>query len=462
MDVIRGSFDELLIYADDFEQLRDPDAVRTRYQDNIDVVLVSAGVLEGGRLIEVFLQDLNPADPFVPLDMTSVGWILTDSGGREFTVNSVHKLDSEGPRLTLQGRAVLPQTEEDGVGLGAASLRPPDLIGLLGNDYGVQVDEHEAEAFQRSSVRNACAWYVLKGTVRSYDIIGKIAGYQVTPFDLWSLETGEEHFPLDNLFELPIGSGNYYTNLEPRRPSFAELHADAIPLDLYCWETPDWSTDFPGGPPLPLPPDGTSVEDAIAYNLNPITIDTTTFIDPVLNTWELTTTDDLSLIGAIGGWYIEFASNPGVKLYMETLPTESGGTWTFTVVSADALVPGQADVGLTCSIDREGCGFCKASVVRIEVVPTEVLTDPDSNLENALPRIIGKIQQVVPIHVKLLDLVHIVGPIEATLNITVNVFPQVQVAIPASVGYYYDIVEADEIEVDPQHMVASATSFTIP
>lgn len=462
MDVVRGSFDELLILTDDFEQLRDPDAVRTQFQDRINVTLASAATLDGGRLIEVFLDDTDPSDPFVPLGRTSVGWILKDYEGREFIVNSVHKLDDSGPRLTLQGRAVLPSTEEDGVGFGAATLRPPGLIDLLGNDYGVTVDEHEPEAFQRSSIRNAVSWYVLKGTERAYDIIGKIAGYRVTPFELWRVENTDA-IPPANLFELPAGSGNFYTNLEPRRLIFDEIPADVIPVDLFCWETPEWSVDFPGGPPLPLPPDGTGVPDALVYNENPITIATATLIDPVLNTWEVTTTDDISIIITHGNWYIEFASDPGIKLYLETTPTESGGTYTFTVVSGEPLVPGTASIGYDCPIVRGDCGFCKASVIRVEVVPVEVLTDPEANLENALPRIIDKIQQVVPIHVRLVDLVHIVGPVQAVLNIqAVVVETSLSVAIPASVGYYYDIVGADVIEVDPSHLIATATSFTIP
>lgn len=465
IDVVRGSFDELLILADDFEQLRDPDSIRTRFQDNVAVVLNTAGTLTGGRLIEVFLDDPTPADPFIPLGRTSVGWILTDSSGREFTVNSVHKLDDAGPRLTLQGRAILPSTEADGAGLGVATIRPPALIDLLGADYGVNVDKHEPEAFQRSSVRSACAWYVLKGTERAYDIIGKIAGYRVTPFALWRVEGGTGFIPGGNLFELPAASGQFYTDLEPRQARFDEVAADVIPLDLYCWETPTWSADFPGGPPLPLPPDGTSVEDAIGFSLNPATIATATLTDPVNNTWTLTTTvDDLTIIVGIGSWRIAFASDPTTFYFVESAPVEGpAGTWTFDVTSADTLVPGAADFSYLCPINRDSCGICKASVIRVEVVPVEVLTDPEANLENALPRIVAKILQVVPIHVRLVDLVHIVGPVQATIGLTAQVAETAaQVAIAASVGYYYDIVPADEIEVDPAHLVATATSFTIP
>jgi hypothetical protein len=69
---------------------------------------------------------------------------------------------------------------------------------------------------------------------------------------------------------------------------------------------------------------------------------------------------------------------------------------------------------------------------------------------------------VVPIHVRLTDIVHIIGPVQATLNITANAMVTTIVTVAASVGYYYDIVPADVIEADPDHMIATATVFTVP
>jgi hypothetical protein len=133
------------------------------------------------------------------------------------------------------------------------------------------------------------------------------------------------------------------------------------------------------------------------------------------------------------------------------------------VVSGVPIVPGLASFDYDCRISRVDCGFCKASVIRVEVVPVEVLTDPESNLENALPRIVSKILEVVPVHVRIADIVHIVGPVQAVWNMQAQVANiSVVVASSASAGYYYDIVPADEIEVDPSHFVATATSFTIP
>jgi len=91
-DSCKPLFDELLTFAREFETLRDPDYVRTQFQDRLSVTLLSAAVEKSGRTVRVTVDDPDPNDPFVPLGRTSVGWILTDADGREFTVNQVHKL----------------------------------------------------------------------------------------------------------------------------------------------------------------------------------------------------------------------------------------------------------------------------------------------------------------------------------------------------------------------------------
>jgi hypothetical protein len=48
------------------------------------------------------------------------------------------------------------------------------------------------------------------------------------------------------------------------------------------------------------------------------------------------------------------------------------------------------------------------------------------------------------------------------MNITATAQAATIVTAAASVGYYYDIVPADVIEADTDHMIASATVFTVP
>lgn len=542
-DAVGGVFDELLGFARDFGSLRDPDTVRTQFQGVINLTLLSSSTTTDGRVIEVVVDDPTPTtDPFDPLGATSIGWILTDSDGREFIVNAVHKLREGGPVLELKGVVIEPMTEADGAGLGAATVRPPTLIDLFARDFGITIDEHEPEAFQRSSIRNVVQWLDLKGTKKAYDILGKISGYRVTALGLWRVDPIPDALPSESVFESPIGSGKFYTELDPTRGFFDEIAADTIPTDLFCFEELNWITDNitpPGTPNAPVVPDGTLVEDAIGFTMadRPITAtvdlgggrhritigpDTgtgDTFTGPASDVMTLTdavapftpnmgggkltiagsttsanngefiikevlAADEITYVNAngvaevfpgtwtiephnpivaIGYWYADFAGTPGTMFYLEIVPVDAGGgSLSFEVLAGTAPA-----FGATVSLKYDchpavSCDYCRASVLRVEVVPAEVLTEPDALLDGVLPRLANKILQVVPAHVRLTDIVHILGPVEATLTITVTATSSSAIFAFASVGYYYDIVPADEIETDPDHIAVSATVFTVP
>lgn len=453
-------FEEMLLFTRDFEQLRDPDSIRTQFQDNISITIASAAIEQPNRTVRVEVVDPDPSDPLVPLGRTSVGWILKDVDGREFTVNQVHKLSAA---FTVAGN-ILPTA-------GAATLRPPALIGYLGEDYGLTIDQHDAEVFQRCFARNAFQWLSLKGAQRAYEIIGKVAGYDVTAYRLWSLSDPPPSFiPLDHLFEIPDGSGVWYTDLEPRKPLFDEVAADIVPTDVMCWEDRG---------------DGVTYGEQIGENLQGMVVTGTSY-NVVTGKWTITFTangaDDMEAIASAGyvtdtevaGWYATFPGGDAGSFPLEDDPVHIGGlSYSVEVVGQPALT-----VGATISIDYECpivivCWFCAASAIRVTIIPDEVLNEPESLLDDALARMVRKILLVVPIHVRLTQLTHIVGPVTAAVHVDVTPGPghiyadvtrQTQtVAVYASVGYYFDIVEADAIEVDPPHIaVAGVTQYTIP
>jgi hypothetical protein len=533
IDSIRPAFDEILTFASDFEQLRDPMSVRTKYQDNISIEISDVEAATDGRTVRVTVVDPDTSDPFNPLDRTSVGWTLIDDENNEFIVNEVHKLSSA---FTVVGN-VLPV-------VGDAILRPPVLIDLLAGDFGIEVDQHDPEVYQRSAVKNVFQWLSLKGVERAYDIIGKIAGYRVTAEGLWRLSSSDyDSIPLNRIYELPIGSGNYYTDLDPTRPFFDEIPADIIPLDMFCWETPDWTTEDIQPPNGPLP-DETSVSDSISYSLQNLSIYSTTdlgdgywqvVVDKVddtgdditgsaptmyLNdasalfyqnmvgnkiiisgatssdndgefliteyvnsriigyynpngvaeafagTWTFDCKADEKIID-IGRWYLNFPSGDDGDFYIEEMPTVLSNRYYLEILAGDSPTFGSTvNINYQCHID-DSCGFCRASAVRVEMTPTEILSDPEALLDNALERMVNKILKVIPIHVRLQNLIHVVGPVEAnvavegshiyaTVSQTSNFFTY------ASIGYYFDIVPADELEVDPSHLAATPTQYTIP
>lgn len=468
VDSIRPSFDFLLLKALGWGDLRDADTVRTQFNEVLSVTILSS--VSVGRVIEVTLDDPDPADPFVPLEGTSVGWLLKDISGREYKVNAVHKLRPNV--VEVVGVAELPTP-------GAATLRPPSLIELLGADYGIEVDFHEPEAFQRSSVRNAVQWFDLKGSAKSYDILGKIAGYRVTPLGLWAIDAPfPAAIPPDHIFELPAGSGKFYTDFRPLRPRLDEVAGDVVPLDTFCWEVSDDGTGGPFDqagtfevedspldpppPPLGLPP-GIMLSEAVGWSMNATPILSTTDLGNGRWRIEVGPAADLSPIALVGQWYATPVGMPTAQLWLETQPVEtSPGVWEFEVLAGLAPTFGATvDLEYECR-DVAECGFCRASVIRVEVVPAEVLLDPMALTDGALTRLSRKILQVVPVHVRVTDIVHIVGPVQIPLNISIAVSSAALVFAYGPLGYYYDLVPADELPIDPDHMVVTGTAFTIP
>lgn len=442
---IQPLFEEILGFGIDFEHLRDPDDIRTKFQDVISgLTIATVAVEETGRTSRVEFTDSDPNDPLVPLGRTSIGWILTDSDDKEFTVNQVHKLSTA---VIIKGN-VLPAT-------GAATLRPPALIGLLGADYGITVDQHDPEQYQRSSVRNAWQWLAVKGTDLGYDIVAKIAGYRAVALPLYRISAGwAATLPPDEVFELPASSGIFYTPTSPTQALFDEVAADIIPTDVFCYQDRG---------------DGVTWGEQIGETMQGLTINATTDLGGGLWRVEVDGGADLTPIASAGlvdeshfaPWYASFPGGDTGRFWLEDDPVDiGGGSWIFEVMAGVAPTFGAlANLDYDCRI-QTSCDYCRASAIRLEIRPEEITSDPDVLLSNVLERMVRKLLQAVPIHVRVVDLVHIIGPIDADVHVAgSHIIAQVagiQVVVPvsASIGYHYDIVEADVIQVDPPHMVA--------
>lgn len=91
-----------------------------------------------------------------------------------------------------------------------------DLIKYLGSTIGVVIDSVEPESFQRSLVGQAVQFYRIKGTADSFRVRGKISGFDVQVENLYKIDPSYiPFFAVENLFELPVNSGTWYTDLPP-------------------------------------------------------------------------------------------------------------------------------------------------------------------------------------------------------------------------------------------------------
>lgn len=91
-----------------------------------------------------------------------------------------------------------------------------DLLGYLGTTIDVVLDDVEPLEFQRSLVGSAVQFYRIKGTANSYRIRGKISGFDVEVKNMYRIIPA--YVPLfdpQNVFDIPAGSSNFYTDLPP-------------------------------------------------------------------------------------------------------------------------------------------------------------------------------------------------------------------------------------------------------
>jgi hypothetical protein len=235
---------------------------------------------------------------------------------------------------------------------------------------------------------------------------------------------------------------------------------------MLCWETPDWSTDVITPPPGPLL-DGTLVSEAIGSYTQSLTIVGTTDLGNGLWGIEVNGGADLWPIVSPEQWYATFPGGDSGQFWLESIPVDLAGSWSFTVMAGTAPA-----FGATVNIDYEcqevdSCCYCKASAVRIEVTPGEILNEPTARLDGALERLRDRILAVVPVHVRITDIVHIVGPVNLNVGVvgqhlTIDAVQQRSLFAYMPVGYFFDIVPADELELDPSHLVMSGTQYTVP
>ena len=124
-----------------------------------------------------------------------------------------------------------------------AEVRSQNLLAFLASDYAIALERSDPDTLQRSWVNNAYNLWDLKGTDEGYEFLAKVAGFTISTEGLWRISSDfAATLPSVNVFELPGGSGKYYTDLEPCRPRLDDLPLDDFPLDVFCTE---WDTDFP-------------------------------------------------------------------------------------------------------------------------------------------------------------------------------------------------------------------------
>jgi hypothetical protein len=171
---------------------------------------------------------------------------------------------------------------------------------------------------------------------------------------------------------------------------------------------------------------------------------TKTFTDPVV-------------LSGIGNW--AFIDSDGVISYIEKFELVSGNIYQFEIVSATVPATGPANIFYFCEIVTS-CDFCRASSILIRISPSAILSFPESLEGDALGRLVIRLQQMIPGHVRIAAFVYDPGPAIATWGpiAASSVLLGDGWAEDALYTAIYDEDEfpADEIPVDSAPIIASS------
>lgn len=297
--------------------------------------------------------------------------------------------------------------------------RDTGLAVALGGDYGVDIDDSDAESVSRSAIANVTQFLPLKGLARSYQILGAVYGFNVEVYPLWlfdmdyydSLYLAERGY----VFEDPIGSGHWVTSVPPLYLTMDELPLDAEPLDI-----------------------GPLDSELVIYQGNVVGIDPVFFILFFFDVpGQPSFTDIVS-----PGMFMDSAGNRFlITKVWDFVPGTAKVSW-------EALVPGTVpQLGIATFTPQfalfESSRYAKTA--RLLVVIEPVL--PGQGTSRLVDRVIERFQEVKPIHVRL-------ARVNYRVNIRIEVSPRVTLTNQSSLASTFfvsrsiDDSAVDEVSTD--------------
>lgn len=488
LDPYQRELDQLRFKIRDLPKQRDPlDAIATNLNATIDID--SSEVIDDdfwGRTIDVTVsigEDISAI---------GIGWVTTveaaapDTGVRTYKVvriTSRNEPDSRN-KLLLAGPSVP-------VGVTEVEFRNPSLLKLLGKDFGIDIDDEEPESFQRSTVKNAVQLRGLKGSHKGYEIRGDMAGFKVNAIGLYRQSSQVLSIPADRRYELPGGSGNYYTDVPPQAIRFDEIPADVqtndpdlgtIPILDFTYLFTDTSGNLqspgltfsenvlvgfqsPGAAPVPP---GDLITVTASGPASQATLDAL-MIGEAWNVTVTMTQAQRDIVGFISrGVFILKDNVTGDEFYIEREESFDGGSTTWMVTTSGPIPPPNSDYKLkyfpTMALS---CSWCRANVMVFEIENTPELIaglgGDGAAIQRVYERLLVKLLRLVPIHVR-------VGAIIKRINFEVDASVQsVTLGVTGTIIFmstpfqaYYDIVAADVIPVDSIGPTITMTVVTTP
>lgn len=168
---------------------------------------------------------------------------------------------------------------------------------------------------------------------------------------------------------------------------------------------------------------------------------TKTFIDPILSD--------------VGNW--AFIDSNGVISYIENFELITGTTYEFEIISATVPATGPANIFYYCEIVT-ACDFCRASSILVRISPGTILNFPEALEGDALSRLIIRLQQMVPGHIRIAAFLYDPGPAVATWSIAASSQINTSDLYDDPYTAMYDFLEypADSIPTDSAAIIATS------
>ena len=375
-------------------------------------------------------------------------------------------------------------------GLDAPTVSPGDsitftqssLLVRLSKDFAITTDRDEPEFFQRSTVANAVKFYALKGSEKAYEIRGDVAGFDVRAIGLWCITGPLAFIPAGNLFEIPLGSGKYFTDIPPVDIRFDDIAGDVQFDDpgVGVIGIIDFSLIHNDGSPDGLSPGGAFAENILEgfFTGAPaedsfVTVDVVTAMTQMeLDALEVAsgfrveatmTQGQRDLVGTFtrGRFILEgIDSDLGAQYFIEQEVSFVPDTVTFFVTSLAPVVSNRYNIRYLPE-QLISCDWCRSHTIVFELTPTQELIDSlngDGDRLNAVAdKLILKIRQITPIHVTIGLIVKninidVIGPL---FDVTVDIVGEVVILAPFQA--HYDDIPADDIFTDDIGPVVTVT-----
>ncbi len=490
LDPYQRELDALRFKIRELNNQRDPlDAIAIGLNATIEIE--SSVVIQDdfwGRTIDVTVaigEDISAI---------GIGWTTTVevpvAAGTEVRTYKVVRVTSRNEpdtrnKLLLAGPSVP-------IGVTEAVFRNPSLLKLLGMDFGIEVDNEEPESFQRSTVKNSVRLRALKGSAKGYAVRGDMAGFKVDAIGLYRQSSQVLSIPADRRYEIPAGSGQFYTDVPPQAIRFDEIPSDiqtddpdlgTIPILDFAYLFTDTSGNLqsPGltfsenvlvgyqvPDAAPVPP-----ADLIAV------VSSSPALQPVLDAlmigeaWNVTVTmtqAQRDLVGFISrGVFILKDNVTGDEFYIEREESYVGGSSMWTVTTSGPIPPPNSDYKLkyfpTMALS---CSWCRSNVMVFEIENTPALIaglgGDGAAIQRVYERLLVKLLRLVPIHVRVGAIIKRINfevdagiPASVTLGVTGSI-----IFMSAPFQAYYDIVAADVIPVDSIGPTITMTVVTTP